>query len=327
MWGGDQVPDWSEDNGLPSVVKAGISAGLSGFAVWGPDILSSGTSKELWIRWMEFGALTPIMRDHLWDKPKFAVDLWFDAETIDAFRRYARLHVSLFPYLYTFAQEAAKTGLPIMRHPMLEWPDDPAACNSEYEYLLGDSLLVAPVVKKGARTRTLYLPRGSWVNYWTGESFEGGKIVTVPAPLDQIPLLVRAGKVIPFANSEIDTLATDLAGTQYRTLDNALEWRVFTSPALPAAKGSFSNYDGAEATIEQDSSRIVVKGESPTVRPYTVVITLERAPRQVLLGGKPLPRLASTGENDGKTGWWFDPDRKTLTARFPASDFDLEVAN
>lgn len=325
LWGGDQAPDWSEDNGLPAVVKAGISAGLSGFAVWGPDILSSGTSKELWIRWTEFGALSPIMRDHLWDKPKFAVDLWFDSETLDVFRQYARLHISLFPYFYTFAHEATRTGLPIMRHPMLEWPDDPGTYDSKYEYLLGDAILVAPVVTEGARTRTLYLPKGTWVDYWTRQTIEGGKVVTVPAPLHQMPMLVRAGSIIPLASPDVETLAADLAGTQYRSLDNGLIWRVFAPSALSASKGSFTVYDGTKASTEQDSSRILVKGESSTIRQYEIVVNLEQPPHEVILAGKALEKLNDSGYLAHKTGWWFNSDAKTMHALFLASDFALEV--
>jgi len=135
IWGGDQSPNWSQDRGLPSVVRAGITAGLSGFAVWCPDIEDNTHSKELWTRWLEFGALTPVMRNHLWNKPNGAVDLWYDSQTLATFRSYAQLHVSLFPYFYTYAQEAAKDGLPIIRHPLLEFPDDPKTYDSEGEYL------------------------------------------------------------------------------------------------------------------------------------------------------------------------------------------------
>ena len=101
------------------------------------------------------------MRDHLWNKPKFAVDLWFDEETTDTFRRYARLHTSLFPYLYTYAHQAAETGLPIIRHPLLEFLDDSKVYDAEYEYLLGEKLLVAPIVSEGSRTRSPYLPEAN----------------------------------------------------------------------------------------------------------------------------------------------------------------------
>jgi alpha-glucosidase (family GH31 glycosyl hydrolase) len=324
LWGGDQMPDWSWDNGLPSVVTAGITAGLSGFAVWGPDILSAGRSKELFIRWTEFGALTPIMRDHLWDKPKSAVDLWFDDQTTDVFRRYARLHVSLFPYIYTFAQEATQTGFPIIRHPMMEFPDDPATYNADYEYVLGDRLLLAPVVKEGATTRSLYLPKGAWVNYWSGEILEGGKEVTVSAPLEEIPMLVKAGSVIPFTRSDQDTLATDLAGKQYQTIDNSLIWRIFRCEEPSTAK--FEVYDGAKVSVEQNKAHVLVQGASPKVRQYDVVMALENAPREVVLSGHRLGILADVGARAEKTGWIFDPKAKTLHVYFLESNFNLQIA-
>ncbi len=216
VWGGDQFPNWTQDYGLPSVVRAGITAGLSGFAVWGPDIAGNGHSKELWTRWVEFGALTPIMRNHLWDKPEGAVDLWYDPQTIDTFRRYARLHISLFPYFYTYAQEAEKTGIPIIRHPLLEFPNDPNTYDCSGEYLLGDKILVAPVLEQAASSRSLYLPQGSWVDYWTGKIVEGGREVTVPAPLEHIPILVRAGSMLPFISPDTETLAADLTGSKYQ---------------------------------------------------------------------------------------------------------------
>ena len=323
LWGGDQMPDWSWDNGLPSVVTAGITAGLSGFAAWGPDIFSAGHSKELFIRWTEFGALTPIMRDHLWDKPKFGVDLWFDDQTTDVFRRYAKLHVSLFPYIYTFAQEAARTGLPIIRHPMLEFPDDPASYSTYCEYLLGDRLLVAPVVKEGATTRSLYLPKGAWVNYWSGETVEGGKEVTVAAPLEEIPILVKAGSVIPFTRSDLDTLAMDLAGGQFQTFDNSLTWRIFRYEKPSTAK--FETYDGAKVSVEQNKTQVLVKGESPKVRQYDVVIAIENAPRQVVLSGRRLEILGDAGVQAEKMGWIFDPKAKVLHVYFLESNFNLQI--
>ena len=119
-------------------------------------------------------------------------------ETIALFKKYAILHSSLLPYFATYAEQAHRTGVPIMRHTVLEYPGDPRSATAEYQYLLGEDLLVAPVIEPGATARKLYLPRGEWLNYWTGERYTGAVDVTVPAPIDQIPLLVRSGAIIPF---------------------------------------------------------------------------------------------------------------------------------
>lgn len=332
IWGGDQLPDWSSDDGLPSLVRAGTTAGLSGFAIWGPDIQSRSASKELWIRWTQFGALTPIMRDHVWEQSKFSVDLWFDSETTDTFRRYAKLHVSLFPYFYTYAHEATKTGLPIIRHSLLEWPDDPKAWDAEDQYLLGEKILVAPVIVEGARTRSLYLPKGSWVDYWTGEILEGGRQVEVPAPLERIPILVRAGSVVPFISPETETLARDLAGTVawnnpgYHTLDNNLTWRIF--PASGSARDFFMLYDGTRVTAEQEPSEIEVQGErSPVVRQYEVILPAPRAPIEVTVSGLSMKKLDDASFRARMKGWWLNPDDHTLHVLFVGDNFLLKVSS
>lgn len=323
MWGGDQVANWSKDNGLPSVVTAGITAGLSGFAVWGPDIVSASKSKELYIRWLEFGALTPVMRDHLWDKPQFAVDLWFDQDTINTFRRYARLHISLFPYFYTFSHRAAKTGVPIIRHLMLAWPNDPNTYETEYEYLLGDRILVAPVVKHGANTRRLYLPKGSWVNYWNGRILQGGKYVTIPAPLHEIPILMKAGAIVPFINPDTQTLAVHLSQHRYRTLGTGLRWRIF--PSNGTSRSSFELWDGSSATVEQSPSVIRVDGKSSFIRHYKIILPADHAPAKVTFGNVALGRLSAAGSRAGKEGWWLDSSKKLLSVSLTATDFSLTV--
>jgi alpha-glucosidase (family GH31 glycosyl hydrolase) len=324
LWGGDQYPSWDPDDGLPSLISAGISAGLSGFSVWGPDIQSAGTSKELWIRWLEFGALCPIMRDHKWNQPKWAVDLWFDSETTDLFRRYAGLHVSLFPYLYAYAEEATNSGLPIMRHLMLEYPDDPMAWKAENEYLLGTKILVAPVISEGATTRSLYLPKGMWADYWTGEVLKGGREVEVSAPLDRIPIFLRAGSIIPLVDPDTQTLANDLAGEKYRTLDDRLTWRVI--PASGTFQDDFTLSDGTKGSVDQQPSGIEVRGTgSQQLRSVEVILPTSGVPKNVLLSSHHLEALDDIGYRLHKRGWWLSPDQHTLHVLFSSADFTLEV--
>ena len=324
IWGGDQFPNWSQDYGLPSVVRAGITAGLSGFSVWGPDIAGNGRSTELWTRWVEFGALTPVMRNHFWDKPEGAVTLWYNQQTLDTFRSYARLHISLFPYFNTYAHKAAETGMPVMRALLLDFPNDPKTYDLSAEYMLGDKILVAPVIEQGATTRSLYLPQGTWSNYWTGKVMSGGRQVTISAPLQQIPILVRAGSILPLISPETETLAQDLAGSQYRTLSNDLTWRVF--PADRPVQDSFTLYDGTMAKADESASQIEVRVEhSHATRHYEVILPASRAPREVMLAGKSMNAMGRSNERSEKTGWRMDPGSQTLHVFFQAGDFDLNV--
>ncbi|MHB1922438.1 MAG: glycoside hydrolase family 31 protein [Chitinophagaceae bacterium] len=201
IWGGDQDPSWDSAYGYPSAINAGISAGLSGYGVWAPDILCLSPSRELWMRWVEFGALCPLMRDHLWDDAPGNIRLWTDSGTLQFFKSYALLHRSLEPYLYQCAMVAHQTGLPIIRHLILEFPQDTTCWRCPFEYMLGDSILVAPVVEPHARVRRLYLPRGWWKFYWTNKIFKGGCWISVPAPVQEIPFFFRMCKRTLFSVS------------------------------------------------------------------------------------------------------------------------------
>ncbi len=190
-WIGDQEADWSSFDGLPTVVPAMTNLGLSGVPITTHDIagFSGGPStKELYMRWTELGAFTPIMRTHDGNDKENNWSWERDAETSDHFRRFALIHELLAPELEAFAAEAATSSMPLVRHLMLAFPDDPMVWNISDQYMLGDKLLVAPVTVEGASSRELYLPAGSWFDVWTGEMHEGGQTITVDAPIGSPPV-------------------------------------------------------------------------------------------------------------------------------------------
>lgn len=190
--GGDQWPSWDKHMGYPSSVTAGISCGLSGYGYWAPDILCDSPSRELWKRWVQFAAFTPLMRDHLWSNRKDAIDLWTDESTRDYFKKYADIHVELKPYLLETARKYQETGCPMIRHMIIEFPDDMETYGCEYQYMLGEKLLVAPVVEEGAITKNVYFPKGNWKNFWTDDILSSeGEWRMVRAPLDVIPVYNR----------------------------------------------------------------------------------------------------------------------------------------
>ncbi len=201
MWGGDSDTDWDAADGLATVVPQALSAGLSGHALWGTDIagymtfgLTRPSTKELYIRWTELAALLPIMRTHhgtarprnwTWDR---------DDETLFIFTRYARLHALLFPYLYSLSIEAHSTGLPLVRPFFLQYPDHGfEALNTQF--VLGDNLMVAPVIKPGVKRQPIVFPPGIWWDWWSGRCFETR--ATIDTPLDRLPLFIRDGAVLP----------------------------------------------------------------------------------------------------------------------------------
>ncbi len=191
IWGGDQDPSWSKTYGYPSAITAGLSAGLSGYSVWAPDILCLSPSRELWMRWVEFGAMTSIMRDHLWDYGKNNIRIWTDSSTLQFFKKYATLHEAIKNYLYKTAEESTHTGIPVMRHLMLEYPNDTTTYHLEYEYMLGNDILVAPIVEEKAIAENIYLPEGKWKCYWTKKIYNGGTYITINAPVTEIPFFIK----------------------------------------------------------------------------------------------------------------------------------------
>ncbi|HTM69247.1 MAG TPA: TIM-barrel domain-containing protein [Candidatus Binatia bacterium] len=217
LWSGDPSASFDPARGLPAHVRAALTAGLSGIPFWGSDV--SGftclndppADKEVYLRWAAFGALSVDMHDE--NACAGAKDgakkwtLWNDAETTAIYGTYARLHTRLFPYLYAAADEAVRTGMPVMRHPLLMHPERPEAWDAVDEYWFGPALYAAPVVRRGATSRELTLPPGTWFDWWTLASSDGGRRVTRDAPFDIVPLYLRAGRIVAMLPPEVETLA------------------------------------------------------------------------------------------------------------------------
>ncbi|MEB3330548.1 MAG: TIM-barrel domain-containing protein [Candidatus Sericytochromatia bacterium] len=203
MWAGDQNTDWGEDDGFPTALRAILSAGLSGVPLMTHDIAGfatlgdRGVTKELYFRWVAFGAFSTFMRTHSGQKFSLNWRLDSDAETLAHHRRYARAHMALLPYRRAVVREAVETGLPAMRHLWLAFPSAREAREVDDAYMLGPELLVAPVLTPGATTRRLWLPPGTWIDWWSGRREAGGRWLEVPAPLDALPVWVRAGAAVP----------------------------------------------------------------------------------------------------------------------------------
>lgn len=193
-WIGDQEADWHDTDGLPTVVPAMINSGLSGQPFTTHDIagFSGGPStKELYLRWTELGAFSPFMRTHDGNERD---DNWrwdADEETTAHFARMARIHEVLAPELIELSADAEARGTPIVRHLMLEFPDDPETWRLSDQYLLGPDLLVAPVLVEGATSRDVYVPEGAWFDVWTGEAVDGPGWVELEGPIGAPPVLSR----------------------------------------------------------------------------------------------------------------------------------------
>ncbi len=252
LWSGDVSSLWVT---LKNQVPIGINSGLSGIPYWGTDIggfvPTPEFTGELYVRWFQFGAFCTLFRSHgrVWTlrlpwgwnqgaptgdiaaEARFTIP---DAEYHNAAvepicKKYLELRYRMMPYLYSVVRECTQSGIPMMRSLWLHYPNDPAAVSRGDEYLWGRDILVAPVVEKGATERKLYLPRGVWYDFWTGEKHDGGAEITRAVDLETIPLYVRAGAIVPMGPVKQYTA---------EKLDSPLDVTVY-----PGADGSFLLYE------------------------------------------------------------------------------------
>lgn len=212
VWAGDQQTDFSPGDGYPSVIPIGIGLGVTGFPYFGHDIagyMSQGTeptSEELWQRWVTLGALSPVMRTHHGRSIEENHDWESDAAAIAHMRRWTRLHMQLVPYLWGSIGSFERDGLPLFRLLALEWPGEEWAWTVVDQYLLGDRILVAPVVEEGAGERSVELPPGRWHPLLGGAAVEGGRAVTALAPPTEIPAFVPDGALLVLYPDGVDTV-------------------------------------------------------------------------------------------------------------------------
>ena len=299
FWSSDIVSTWDM---LKRSIPAGLNFTASGMPYWDTDIagffspalppdyhaehkpLIDGSDvrgtignyedyPELFVRWFEWGAFHPVMRAHgernhneVWSYGK-------QAEPILA--KYLKLRYQLLPYTYSVAYGSYETGAPYMRALFMDFPDDPKALDIPDEYMYGPAFLVAPVTEQGATHRIVYLPAGcDWYNYWTNERLHGGQTIMVDAPIDTLPLFVRAGSIVPLG-SEVQSAQQPQAIVSVRVYPGAVgTFALFQDDgktyAYEKGGGSVTNFTWDDAaqqlrhsgapTTDLDKASVVVIG-------------------------------------------------------------------
>ncbi len=327
VWGGDPTVDWGFD-GLHSVVTNGLSMGLSGVSTWGSDIggffalFENRLTPELLVRWIQAGAVSGVMRTQangirVPDSPR--PQIW-DPEVQPLWRRYAKLRTQLYPYLAAADASYRRSGLPIMRHLVLAYPRDRRALAAEDEFLFGPDLLAAPVLEPGATRRSLYLPRGLWVDLWRAAAYterdgglelgrarmlRGPRRVTLPAPLAELPLLARAGTLLALLDPGVDTLAPYGDRAPVTSLGESEGRRVLL--AFPRGRSSARLEDGGRLHSREARRAWTLTVDSRRTRRWSVqasLATLERPFRPC--------RVSAVGGR--LAGWSYDRRTRVLRA-------------
>jgi len=199
-WGGDAAATW---DGLAATIRGGLQIGISGFAFWSHDVpgfhslpsfMNDRPSDELFVRWTQVGVFTSHLRFH----GSSAREPWEYPAVAGVVREWLKLRYALIPYLLREAEQAVSSGLPIFRSLVFHHEEDPVAWTIEDEFYCGGTFLVAPIMN-AAGARSVYLPAGEWIDFWTGERIRGPvALAHVEQPLSRVPLYVRSGAAIPY---------------------------------------------------------------------------------------------------------------------------------
>ena len=339
---GEEVSDqdggsYKSVGGMPASMIGGLTLGPSGFPFYGSDTggyRHAPPDKETYMRWFSQTALSTVMQvgtnsnDLPW---ALGEDKVLDPEVLDTYRLYARLHMRLFPYVWTYAKALASDGRAIQRPLGLAYPE--LGVHPWDTYLLGDHLLVAPVVVAGATSREVILPPGQWTDWWTGETHEGGQTLTREAPLDVIPLYASAGAPVPMLRETIDTTAV-ASIPDVDSFGND-PGRLFVAVS-PGPKTTFNVYDGTaviqETTEERDGRTVTVSISPGEVFGQGAVIELyglgtSSTPPTVRANGEDTARAQAREEIEPtEAGWvWSDTRGGTAWIHVPAGSQAVSV--
>jgi len=314
LWSGDVFSTWKT---LAAQVMEGINIGLNGIPYWGTDIGGFVPTREftaeLFLRWFQFSSFCPLFRGHgrTWKlrlpwgwntgdygppelTPAFSVNDLPRPEDLhnpaveEICRKYLNTRYQLLPYIYSAVAETHRTGMPLMRGLWLHFPEDEKTQTMADEYMFGPALLVAPMLSAGATTRSVYLPAGTWWNFWTHEESTGGKTIEVPAPLDTIPVFVRAGTTLamgPVKQFTNEESSVPISLTVYPGADGLSALYEDDGETYAFERGAFSStelrWNDSTRTLEISSRG----GSAQTKRQFTVGLP-GMSTRQILYDGK-----------------------------------------
>lgn len=327
VWTGDMESSWAHLRMAPTML---MNMGLSGVAFAGTDVggFSGSPGAELFARWIELGSFSPFFRTHVQENTPDQEPWSFGAQVEQISRSQIELRYRLLPYLYSLARETARSGAPILRPPLYEFQSDEKTYQLDRQFMVGPFLLAAPVTESGQTSRALYLPAGaSWFDYHSEAVFSGGQSASLAAPLERLPLLVRAGAILPstelvqyVGQKQPQTLYLDLyplsgtPATSFTLYRDDGATRAFEKGAyqeLPLTLESTAT--GATLTVGAPAGSFSAPEQHLTVRFHGV----GAKPQKVSAGGADLAARASLAELDSQDGWVYEPAKRLVHARLP----------
>lgn len=332
-WAGDNLTCWDS---LKYNIATILGMGLSGVANQGCDIggfYGPAPEEELFVRWVQNGIFQPRFSIHSTNTDNTVTEPWMYSGTKDLIRDAIQFRYRLSPYMYALMVRAAKTGAPIMEPLVYAFQNDTNCYNEGTEFMLGDSLLVANVVEKGADEREIYLPEGAvFYDYDSRKAYEGGQTITVPVTLSSIPMFIRSGAIIPIAENQIFNLATEKV-TDLKILcasdaDGVFDLYDDDGTTLDYEKGVYCNTHIEMHTGEQTRLNFTITGsyESPVERMHIDMVHREKSPYWVKVDGDEINHFLHRAEYEkAECGWYYSQTLKSVQIKYPNIKHDYEV--
>jgi alpha-glucosidase len=316
MWTGDTTSSWET---LSTSVPMYETLGLSGEPFVGGDVggfIGRGNG-ELLTRAYQISFLVPFCRNHKdisgYDNEPWRYGKYYE----DIIRKYLKLRYRLMPFLYTTLEEAHRTGMPLIRPLLLNYQEDESTLDLDDEFMVGRDLLVAPVLKPDLTERLVYLPQGTWFDYWTGKKYTGGTMIRADAPLETVPMFVRGGAIIPMGpemnytgEKPSDPLSFMIYGDEKGEAHSTLYEDDGTSPAYK--QGAFRR-TSVNVSSSNGATQVNLSAPEGTYNPgrrnLLFVFNSNASARQVSLDGKALNATTRTAQGNG---WYREGNHLTV---------------
>lgn len=272
VWTGDNRSMWPH---IQMMVPQLCNLGMSGFSFVGTDIggFASDTTPELLTRWIEAAIFSPLLRNHAAMGTRRQEPWVFGEPTLSIYRKYLKLRYHFIPYLYDLFAQETQTGLPIMRPLVLNDDTDERVRDLNDEFMVGDDLLVAPVLNKSTTKRLVYLPAGDWIDFWNGQELAGHQDVIADAPLDKLPLYVRANTLLPWGPTVDHISDQPLSSLTFRLYGDHGRYQHYQDDGVDFnyQDGEYNLYDVA---VEHGQVRVTLShhGYAPVYQEITVAL-------------------------------------------------------
>ncbi|MFB1081608.1 TIM-barrel domain-containing protein [Jeotgalibacillus sp. JSM ZJ347] len=333
FWAGDQASTFSA---FRDAIRAGLSANTSGIPFWSWDLAGftgDFPTAELYKRSTTMSAFSPIMQFHSEKanpqvseerSPWNVADRTGDATVIDTFREFTNMRMNLLPYIYSEAKKSSDYGVPLMKPLAIVYPEDSNTHNISTQYMFGENLLVSPIVEQGATSRELYLPEGEWIDFFYGAQRSGNQMITYSAGVDDIPVFVKSGSILPMNFNGSYELGGTI-GSNLESYEN-LTFRIY-----PNDTSSYEWYDDIEGNVKEvvsaeDYDFGTVTVNVPSTNTDTTLQVFSSKPAAVTNNNTVLTEYSNINNFITSTsGWFYDSVQKLTYVKLSQNEVNQTV--